>query len=197
MILRYRATAVYRSESGDTPCIRLPVALEGSSEAMHSWMLPYRTVPDSIHSGHPQPPPAQYPLPYQYARTEPTRRAGLSLSSLSLSPSPRPFIIAGFSSFPVPLLFLLFLLFFFFFLFSSSYHRVFSQLCLDIDRLFPFFWPPQPVFGVLSHGRRQTVRRLWPPESLLRFLAIVLYLLLSTLLRLDLIESFSSSSWCF
>ena len=105
MILRYRATAVYRSESGDTPCIRLPVALEGSSEAMHSWMLPYRTVPDSIHSGHPQPPPAQYPLPYQYARTEPTRRAGLSLSSLSLSPSPRPFIIAGFSSFPVTLLF--------------------------------------------------------------------------------------------
>ena len=195
MILRYRANAVYRSESGDTPCIRLPVVLEGSSEAMHSWMLPYRTVPDSIHSGHPQPPPAQYPLPYQYARTEPTRRAGLSLFVLSLSPSPRPFIIAGFSSFPVPLLFLLFLSFFFSFLFSSSHHRVFSQLCLDIDRLFPFFWPPQPVFGVLSHGRRQTVRRLWPPESLLRFLAIVLYLLLSTLLRLDLIES--SSSWCF
>lgn len=118
----------------------------------------------------------------------------VSLSSLSLSPSPRPFIIAGFSSFPVPLLFL-FSFFFFPFLFSPSYHRVFSQLCPDIDRLFPFFWPPQPVFGVLSHGRRQTVRRLWPPESLLRFLAIVPYLLLSTLLRLDLIES--SSSWCF
>ena len=111
--------------------------------------------------------------------------------SLCLSPSPRPFIIAGFSSFPVTLLFSFL---FFPFFFSPSNHRGFSQLCLDIDRLFPFFWPPQPVFGVLSHGRRQTVRRLWPPESLLRFLAILLYLLLSTLLRLDLIES--SSSWC-
>ena len=192
MILRYRATAVYRSESGDTPCIRLPVALEGSSEAMHSWMLPYRTVPDSIHSGHPQPPPAQYPLPYQYARTEPTRRAGLSLSlSLSL---PSPIYYCRFFLFSCSSSFSSFSFFFFSFLFSSSHHRVFSQLCLDIDRLFPFFWPPQPVFGVLSHGRRQTVRRLWPPESLLRFLAILLYLLLSTLLRLDSIES--SSSWC-
>lgn len=196
MILRYRANAVYRSESGDTPCIRLPVVLEGSSEAMHSWMLPYRTVPDSIHSGHPQPPPAQYPLPYQYARTEPTRRAGLSLFVLSLSLPPLAHLLLPvFPLFLFLFFFFFFFLFFFPFLFSSSHHRVFSQLCLDIDRLFPFFWPPQPVFGVLSHGRRQTVRRLWPPESLLRFLAIVLYLLLSTLLRLDLIES--SSSWCF
>ena len=147
MILRYRATAVYRSESGDTPCIRLPVALEGSSEAMHSWMLPYRTVPDSIHSGHPQPPPAQYPLPYQYARTEPTRRAGLSLSSLSLSPSPRPFIIAGFSSFPVPLLFLFFS--FLSFLFLSFLPQGFLATLPRHRSPFPFllaatagFWCP-------------------------------------------------------
>ena len=112
MILRYRANAVYRSESGDTPCIRLPVVLEGSSEAMHSWMLPYRTVPDSIHSGHPQPPPAQYPLPYQYARTEPTRRAGLSLFVLSLSLPPLAHLLL-----PVFPLFLFLFFFFFFFLF--------------------------------------------------------------------------------
>lgn len=31
------------------------------------------------------------------------------------------------------------------------------------SELFAAFWPPLPVFGVLSHGRRQTVRRLWPP----------------------------------
>lgn len=115
MILRYRANAVYRSESGDTPCIRLPVVLEGSSEAMHSWMLPYRTVPDSIHSGHPQPPPAQYPLPYQYARTEPTRRAGLSLFVLSLSLPPLAHLLLP--VFPLfPFLFFFFFFFLFFFL---------------------------------------------------------------------------------
>ena len=115
--------------------------------------------------------------------------------SLSLSLSLPPLAHLLLPVFPL-FLFLFFFLFFSFlsFLSSPSYHRGFSQLCLDIDRLFPFFWPPQPVFGVLSHGRRQTVRRLWPPESLLRFLAILLYLLLSTLLRLDSIES--SSSWC-
>lgn len=41
-------------------------------------------------------------------------------------------------------------------------HRVSAQLCLDIERFRPLSWPPQPVLGVLSHGRRQTVRRLWP-----------------------------------
>ena len=115
--------------------------------------------------------------------------------SLSLSLSLPPLAHLLLPGFPLFLFLFFFFSFLFFpFFFSPSYHRGFSQLCLDIDRLFPFFWPPQPVFGVLSHGRRQTVRRLWPPESLLRFLAIVLYLLLSTLLRLDLIES---SSWCF
>ena len=158
--------------------------------ARHScWMLPYRIVPyqapstPDIHSHHPR--STSY-----HTSTEPTRRAGLSLS-VSLPPLAHLLLPV----FPL-FLFLFFFLFFSFlsFLSSPSYHRGFSQLCLDIDRLFPFFWPPQPVFGVLSHGRRQTVRRLWPPESLLRFLAILLYLLLSTLLRLDSIES--SSSWC-
>ena len=114
MILRYRANAVYRSESGDTPCIRLPVVLEGSSEAMHSWMLPYRTVPDSIHSGHPQPPLAQYALPYQYARTEPTRRASLSLFALSLS-LPSPFYYCRFFLFSCSSSFSFFFFFFPFF----------------------------------------------------------------------------------
>lgn len=33
-------------------------------------------------------------------------------------------------------------------------------------QLFSLPWPPLPVFGVLSFGRRQTVRRLWPPSPL-------------------------------
>jgi hypothetical protein len=51
------------------------------------------------------------------------------------------------------------------------------ESCLDIDRPFSLFWPPLPVFGVLSHGRRQTVRRLWPPEFRFSILFLHHYLL--------------------
>ena len=42
----------------------------------------------------------------------------------------------------------------------SFLYRVFLQAPF-IDRFLS--WPPLPVLGVLSHGRRQTVRRLGPP----------------------------------
>lgn len=189
----YDSQVQNRSESGDTSlAFVLPWSWRDQARLCPAFLLDvtvsYRTVPGSIHSGYPQSPPTQYQLPYQY-------RTHTACRSLSLSVSLPPLAHLLLPVFPL-FLFLFFFLFFSFlsFLSSPSYHRGFSQLCLDIDRLFPFFWPPQPVFGVLSHGRRQTVRRLWPPESLLRFLAILLYLLLSTLLRLDSIES--SSSWC-
>jgi len=114
--------------------------------------------------GHPDTPTTQHPcraVLLQYSK--PTRRFRFPLPPISL-----PFIPGGSSFFLFPFFpffpFLFSLSSFFFFLFFLR-HRVWLQLCLDIDRLFPFFWPPQPVFGVLSHGRRQTVRRLWPPES--------------------------------
>ena len=68
-------------------------------------MLPYRTVPVSIHSGCPQSPPTQYQLPYQY-------RTHTACRSLSLSVSLPPLAHLLLPVFP------LFLLLFFFLFFS-------------------------------------------------------------------------------
>lgn len=52
----------------------------------------------------------------------------------------------------------------------SFLYRVFLQ-APSIDRFLS--WPPLPVLGVLSHGRRQTVRRLGPPSSLSSLLLLL------------------------
>lgn len=66
----------------------------------------------------------------------------------------------------------------FFLLSSFPLHRVFSN---SLYRTL-LSWPPLPVLGVLSHGRRQTVRRLGPP--LVLTLSSLYYILLLLLLYL-------------